>query len=204
MLSLRFVLAVLAGGCATSMTDWLFMGDWVYKRFDKHPEIWRCQAESTGIARSAALPFLTCAVFDFLCVRQEPFTHSSTFTLALGAWMGVVLANDYHKCCLDEDNRSNCGVVLNGMAGEILSRRVIVSTDCAMTRGPQVAHPSPSRIGSAARFNFVARHLEICRRRIHHGRAAHPTVGQFHIDDSNSGTDIEDARSFEWPSAEFG
>ena len=94
MLSLRFVLAVLAGGLVTSMTDWLFMGDWVYKRFDKHPEIWRFergQGESTGIAWSAALPFLTCAVFDFLCVRQRPFTHSSTFTLAFGAWLGVAL-----------------------------------------------------------------------------------------------------------------
>ena len=39
MLNLRFVLAVLVGGFLTSMTDWLFMGDWIYKRFNKHPEI---------------------------------------------------------------------------------------------------------------------------------------------------------------------
>ncbi|MBV8207101.1 MAG: hypothetical protein JO041_09935 [Acidobacteria bacterium] len=90
----RFVIAVLAGGLATSMTDWFFMGDWIYKRFDKHPEIWRFekgQGESKGIAWSVALPFLTCAVFDFLCIRQRPFTPSSTFTLAIGAWMGVAL-----------------------------------------------------------------------------------------------------------------
>jgi hypothetical protein len=41
MVGIRFLLAVLAGGTVASMTDWLFMGDLVYKRFDQHPEIWR-------------------------------------------------------------------------------------------------------------------------------------------------------------------
>jgi hypothetical protein len=93
-MGMRFVLAVLAGGVVTSMTDWFFMGDWVYKRFDKHPEIWRFQrgqGESKAIAWSAALPFLTCALFDFLCVRLAYFTSSSTFTLALGVWLAVAL-----------------------------------------------------------------------------------------------------------------
>ena len=93
-MGIRFVLAVLAGGVVTSMTDWLFMSDWVYKRFDKHPEIWRFRAgqgESKAIAWSTALPFLTCALFDFLCLRLSFFTRSSTFTLALGVWLAVAL-----------------------------------------------------------------------------------------------------------------
>ena len=91
-MGIRFVLAVLAGGVVASMTDWLFMGDLVYKRFDKHPEIWRFaggQGESRAIAWSAALPFLTCAVFDFLCVRLHLSTNSSIFILALGLWLAV-------------------------------------------------------------------------------------------------------------------
>ncbi len=94
MLGIRFVLAVLAASVVTSMTDWLFMGDWVYKRFDKHPEIWRVQgrqAELKAIAWSTVLPFVTCAVFDFLCVHRETFTRSSTFTLAVGTWLAVAL-----------------------------------------------------------------------------------------------------------------
>jgi hypothetical protein len=93
-MGIRFALAVLAGGVVTSMTDWLFMGDWLYKRFDNHPEIWRFQygqGELKGIAWSAALPFLTCAVFDFLCVRQPALAPSSTFTFALAIWLAVAL-----------------------------------------------------------------------------------------------------------------
>ena len=37
----RLGLTVLAAGIVCSLTDWLFMGDWIYKRFDVHPEIWR-------------------------------------------------------------------------------------------------------------------------------------------------------------------
>ena len=93
-MGIRFVFAVLAGGVVASMTDWLFMGDLVYKRFDKHPEMWRFpggQGESRAIALSAALPFLTCAVFDGLCVHLHLFTRSSVVTLALALWLAVAL-----------------------------------------------------------------------------------------------------------------
>ena len=93
-MGIRFVFAVLAGGVVASMTDWLFMGDLIYKRFDKHPEIWRFpggHGESKAIALSAALPFLTCAIFDVLCVHQHLFTRSAIFTFALGLWFAVAL-----------------------------------------------------------------------------------------------------------------
>lgn len=93
-MGIRFALAALAGGIVTSMTDWLFMGDWLYKRFDQHPEIWRFkngQGESKAIAWSAAFPFLTCAVFDFVCVRQPLFSRSSMFILVIGVWLAVAL-----------------------------------------------------------------------------------------------------------------
>lgn len=93
-MGIRFVFAVLAGGVVASMTDWLFMGDLLYKRFDKHPEIWRFpggQGESRAIALSAALPFLTCAVFDLLCVHLHLFTWCSIFNLALGVWLALAV-----------------------------------------------------------------------------------------------------------------
>ncbi len=33
------VLTVFAGGFVASLTDWLLMGDWLYKRYDQSPEI---------------------------------------------------------------------------------------------------------------------------------------------------------------------
>lgn len=93
-MGIRFVFAVLAGGVVASMTDWLFMGDLVYKRFDKYPEIWRFpegQGESRAIALSTVLPFLTCAVFDTLCIHLHLATRSSILTLAFGLWLAVAL-----------------------------------------------------------------------------------------------------------------
>ena len=46
-------LAVFAGGLVASLTDWLFMGDWLYKRYNQYPEIWRYphgQGEMKAIA----------------------------------------------------------------------------------------------------------------------------------------------------------
>jgi hypothetical protein len=66
----RFALTVLASGIVSSLTDWLFMGDLLYKKYNTHPEIWRHQGgvgESQAIAWTSPLPFLTCAVFTFVC-----------------------------------------------------------------------------------------------------------------------------------------
>jgi hypothetical protein len=86
----RFVLTVLAAGVVSSLTDWLFMGDLLYRRFNKYPEIWRHsggQGESKAIAWSSPIPFLTCAVFAFLCVELGLYSYSATLKLALAAWL---------------------------------------------------------------------------------------------------------------------
>ena len=61
----RIVLAAFVAGIAVSMTDWLFMGDWLYKRYDRNPEIWRvsAQTETKAILWASLLPFLTCGAF---------------------------------------------------------------------------------------------------------------------------------------------
>jgi hypothetical protein len=86
----RIALAVLASGIVSSMTDWLFMGDWLYKRYDKHPEIWRYrggQGETKAIVCASLLPFLTCAVFVLVCVRLHIFSYGATLKLALAVWL---------------------------------------------------------------------------------------------------------------------
>lgn len=87
---MRFALAAFASGVASSLTDWFFMGDLLYRRFNKHPEIWRYpsdQGASNAIAWSAPLPFLTCAVFTLACVQLQLYTFSATVKLAFEVWL---------------------------------------------------------------------------------------------------------------------
>jgi hypothetical protein len=92
---IHILLAALAGGFVASLTDWLFMGDLLYKRFNPHPEIWRFVPDKSGhgltetkaIAWSTPLPFLTCAVFALLCARLGLHSISATMELALAIWL---------------------------------------------------------------------------------------------------------------------
>jgi hypothetical protein len=87
---IRVALTVFAGGFVASLTDWLFMGDSLYKRYDRYPEIWRHphdQGEMKAIAWSVPLPFITCAVFTLLCARLNLHSYSSTVKLALAIWL---------------------------------------------------------------------------------------------------------------------
>jgi len=85
----RFVLAALAGGIVSSLTDWLFMGDWLYRRFNAHPEIWRVHGgnETKAILWASFLPFLTCGVFDAVCVRLHLHSYNATLELAVAVWL---------------------------------------------------------------------------------------------------------------------
>jgi hypothetical protein len=86
----RIALAVLASAIVSSLTDWLFMGDWLYKRHDRHPEIWRYpggQGESRAILWSSVLPFLTCGVFVLVCASLHIYSYLETFKLAASIWL---------------------------------------------------------------------------------------------------------------------
>ncbi len=86
----RFGMTLLAGGVSSSLTDWLFMGDWIYKRFDHSPEIWRYPGglgETQAIIWSSLFPFLTCAVFILLCIHLHLFSYRATIALALAIWL---------------------------------------------------------------------------------------------------------------------
>ena|ERR1700685_253837 len=86
----RIALAVLVSGVASSLTDWLFMGDWLYKRYDRNPEIWRFQGgqgENKAILWSSLFPFLTCAIFVLLRDGLHLHSYRSTLKLALAIWL---------------------------------------------------------------------------------------------------------------------
>jgi len=89
---IHIALAIFLGGLVTLLTDWFFMGDWLYKRYDQHPEIWRHfhgQGETKAIAWSAPLPFITCATFTFLCLYLCLHSYSATLGLALTVWLAA-------------------------------------------------------------------------------------------------------------------
>jgi len=86
----RIALAVLGSSVVSSLTDWLFMGDWLYKRYDQNPEIWRHaggQGENKAILWSSLLPFLTCGVFVFLCGALHLYSYRGTLKLAVAIWL---------------------------------------------------------------------------------------------------------------------
>lgn len=78
------------------MTDWLFMGsDWLYRRYDQHPEIWRPfirgethnRGETRAILHSTALSFLSCFVFALTCSWLHLHSCAATLTLAAAVWL---------------------------------------------------------------------------------------------------------------------
>ena len=84
----RVVLAAFAGGVVSSMTDWLFMGDWLYRHYDQHPEIWRSweRGETKAILWASPLPFLTCLVFASTCAWLSLHSFTATLIFALAVW----------------------------------------------------------------------------------------------------------------------
>lgn len=86
----RIVLAAFVAGIAASITDWLFMGgDWLYKRYNRNPEIWRvsAQTETKAILWASPLPFVTCAVFAFACAWLHLHSFGADLSLALAVWL---------------------------------------------------------------------------------------------------------------------
>lgn len=82
----RIAMIALASGMITSLTDWLFAGDWIHRRFS-YPEIWRQGAESKAIVLTSPLPFLTCLVFACVAARLHLHTLDAALKLALAIWL---------------------------------------------------------------------------------------------------------------------
>ena len=69
------------------------MGDWLYKRYDRNPEIWRvsAQTETKAILWASLLPFLTCGAFAFTYAWLRLHSLSAALLLAFAVWLIAAL-----------------------------------------------------------------------------------------------------------------
>jgi hypothetical protein len=92
----RLVAIIVGTGVASSLTDWLFAGDWIHRRYT-YPEVWRQGEESRAIALTSPLPFVTCGVFAFVAARLGLHSVSSALKFAAAVWvigpLPLILAN---------------------------------------------------------------------------------------------------------------
>jgi hypothetical protein len=82
----RLALVVIGSGVLASLTDWLFAGDWIHRRFT-YPEVWRKGSEGSAIALTSPLPFLTCAVFAYVFARLGLTSLPAALKLAAAVWL---------------------------------------------------------------------------------------------------------------------
>jgi hypothetical protein len=82
----RFVLIVIGSGVISSLTDWLFAGDWLHRRYT-YPEVWRQGDEGRAIALTSPLPFLTCAVFVAVIAWLDLRSVAKAVALAAAVWL---------------------------------------------------------------------------------------------------------------------
>ncbi len=91
----RFLLAVVASGLATSLTDWLFMGVLFHGKYLDTPEVWRKkpgESETSYILASQLLGVLSCAALIFLCIWASALgSVSGALRVALLAWLAAPL-----------------------------------------------------------------------------------------------------------------
>ena len=82
----RLVAVIVSTGVVSSLTDWLFAGDWIHRRYT-YPEIWREGEEGRAIALTSPLPFVTCGVFAFAAARLGLHSVSDALKLAVAVWV---------------------------------------------------------------------------------------------------------------------
>ena len=83
---MRLIAVIIGAGVVSSLTDWLFAGDWLHKRYT-YREIWRQGNEARAIALSSPLPFLTCAVFACAAVWLNLHSLMNTLRFAVAIWL---------------------------------------------------------------------------------------------------------------------
>jgi hypothetical protein len=82
-------LATLAGGIASSLTDWFFFGVLFHGKYLENPEVWRKPegGETKQIIWSTVVAFFSCAAFILLCAGLQLHTMRSVVKLAIAIWL---------------------------------------------------------------------------------------------------------------------
>lgn len=85
----RILMAIIAAGLITSLTDWLFMGVLFHKKYLAYPEVWRIkpgQPDARLIFWSQVVGLVSCAAFILVCARLGFHTWAATMKLAAMGW----------------------------------------------------------------------------------------------------------------------
>lgn len=81
----RLSVVVFGAGFISSMTDWLFAGDWIHRRWT-YSEVWR-HGDERAIALTAPLPFVTCGVFAYVALGLGLHSVTSLMKFACAVWV---------------------------------------------------------------------------------------------------------------------
>ena len=90
----HFLAAVFIAGFVASFTDWVFGGILFHDKYNTYPEIWRQsvgKSETSAVAWSVVLGFLTSAAFMTACVVFGVHGYRASLELAGLCWLMVPL-----------------------------------------------------------------------------------------------------------------
>jgi hypothetical protein len=82
---LKFFLIIVGAGTLAALTDFVFTGGWVQKRFTD-PAIWRKDHGGKAAFLASLLPFFTCAIFAFTANQLAIRSVHASIKLALAMW----------------------------------------------------------------------------------------------------------------------
>ena len=140
---MRFAAVVIGAGIATSLTDWLFAGDWIHRRFT-YPEVWRTGAEGKAIALTSPLPFLTCAIFVVTALQFNHHSARNNFMLAAEIWLIGPLPLILTNAAFMKLHRVFVAFQALGVALEAdYASRVASNWRCRAMLVPRIHHPNP-------------------------------------------------------------
>jgi hypothetical protein len=86
----RFAMAAVAAGVASSFTDWIFMGAMFHGKYRETPEIWRIKPgenDKKSILASSLLGVLSCAAIIYVCRWTGTLTTRSELHMAGMLWL---------------------------------------------------------------------------------------------------------------------
>lgn len=125
----------MIAGIITSLTDWLFAGDWLKTFYNRYPDVWRfvgCTGEGTAIALSSPMPFVTSAMFAGLRPPWPAFVGHGGDTRCCPVGDDS-RSSHAHQCALHEAPPRCHRIAFDGLVGEADHRGGSVGVAFALT-----------------------------------------------------------------------
>jgi hypothetical protein len=81
----RFVIVIASAGTVSTLTDFVFTGGWIQRRFTD-PAAWRGNHGGKAAVLAGLLPFFTCALFAITANRLAIESVHAAVKLAVAIW----------------------------------------------------------------------------------------------------------------------